>query len=420
MKCVYSSTLDGVVAAPPSKSLTQRAMAAAFLSPEVSDIINPSRCDDARHALGLIQDMGAAVLRFGGGSGGERVRIRGVTKARPGRVQCGESGLALRMFAPILSLFPGPITLEAQGSLLHRPIDMLAGPLAALGASCETQDGVPPVTVRGPLRGGRTEVDGSTSSQFLSGLLLALPLAPRPSEILVKNLKSRSYVEMTLAILRTFGVTVERSPDLSSFYIPGCQVYRGGEFRVEGDWSAAAGLLVAGVLSGRVEVADVDLDSLQPDRAVVAVLRVAGAKVRASKGKVSAGRASLKAFDFDVGECPDLFPPLAALAAGCKGTSTIRGIERLRHKESCRDRAIQEEFTKIGVRVDIARGVARITGGPIKGGQAESHGDHRIAMALALTGLVSENGVAIAGSSCVAKSDPDFFENLTRLGGRIT
>lgn len=420
MKWVKSSRLDGAICAPPSKSLTQRAMAAAFLCPQNTVIINASRCDDARHALRLIEDLGAEVRRSGADSSRERLQVRGGAAVTHGRVQCGESGLCLRMFTPILSLFPGPVVLEARGSLLRRPVDMMEKPLADLGASCQTDGGRPPVTVRGPLRGGRAVVDGSVSSQFLSGLLLALPLAGEPSEITVKDLKSRGYIEMTLSVLKAFGGTVERSPDLSSFHTAGRQVYLGGEFRVEGDWSAAAVLLTAGGLAGRVEVTGLDPDSLQPDRAVVEALDAAGAKVRISKDKISAERAGLKAFEFDIGECPDIFPPLAALAARCEGTSTIRGIGRLRHKESARDATIQGEFSKIGVRIEISDGAARIRGGFIAGGEASSHGDHRIAMALALAGLVSENGVVIGGSSSVTKSYPGFFDDLKRLGGRIS
>lgn len=420
MRYVNPSTLDGTIAVPPSKSLMQRATAAAFLSPQTTEIVNASSCDDARHALRLIEDLGAEVRRAGPDLSGDRVLIRGGAAPERGRVQCGESGLCLRMFTPILSLFKGPIVLEAQGSLVRRPVDMMERPLADLGAPCETNGGRPPVTVRGPLRGGRAEVDGSVSSQFLSGLLLALPLAGERSEIVVKNLRSRSYLEMTLAVIRAFGGVVERSPDLSAFRIPGRQAYRAREFRVEGDWSGAAVLLTAGALAGRVEISGLSPDSLQPDRAVLQALEAAGAKIRVSEERILAERADLRPFSFDIGECPDLFPPLAALAARCEGTSTIRGIERLLHKESARDSAIREEFSKIGVRVDISDGAARIRGGPIRGGQAESHGDHRIAMALALAGLVSESGVGISGSSCVAKSYPDFFEDLGRLGGRIT
>jgi len=420
MKYVNPSVLDGSSAAPPSKSLTQRAAAAAFLSPHTTEIVNVSSCDDATAAFRVIEEMGAEVDRSGSESAEKRILVRGGSTPRRGRVQCGEAGLCLRMFAPILSLFEGPIVLEAAGSLRNRPVDMIEKPLSDLGGRGETRGGLPPVTVWGLLRGGRTEVDGSVSSQFLSGLLLALPRAAQSSEVAVRNLKSRSYVEMTLGLIRAFGGVVENAPDLSSFRIPGSQVYRGGMFRIEGDWSGAAALLTAGALSGRVEVTGLDPDSRQPDRAVLSALEAAGAKVGVSKNRISCERADLRPFDFDAGECPDLFPALAALAARCAGTSVISGIERLRHKESARDHVIREEFSKIGVEIEISGSVVQIRGGRIRGGRADARGDHRIAMALALAGLASETGVGISGTDSVAKSYPEFFEDLRRLGGRIS
>ncbi|MCX6565052.1 MAG: 3-phosphoshikimate 1-carboxyvinyltransferase [Candidatus Aminicenantes bacterium] len=420
MKYVNPSVLNGALAAPPSKSLTQRAAAAAFLSPGTTEIINASSCADAMAAFRLIEEMGAEVDRSGAESAEKRIRIHGGSAARRRRVQCGEAGLCLRMFTPILSLFEGPVTLEASGSLLNRPMGMMEKPLSDLGGRVETREGRPPVTVWGPIRGGRTEVDGSVSSQFLSGLLLALPRAEQPSEVAVRNLKSRSYVEMTLGVIRAFGGVVENASDLSSFRVPGGQVYRAGTFRVEGDWSGAAALLAAAALSGRVEVSGLDPDSLQPDRAVLSALEAAGARVGVSKNRISCERADLRPFEFDVGECPDLFPTLAALAARCAGTSVIRGIERLRHKESARDHVVREEFSKIGVEVEISGGAVRIRGGRIRGGRADAHGDHRIAMTLALAGLASETGVGISGTDCVVKSYPEFFKDLRRLGGRIS
>lgn len=420
MRYVSSSRLDGTVAAPPSKSLTQRAAAAAFLTPARTVILNPSLCDDARYALRLIADMGAEVDASGAEGAERRIIVRGGSPPRTNRVDCGESGLGLRMFAPILALFEGPIVLEAEGSLRLRPADMVERPLFELGAQGKTSNGFPPIMVSGPLRGGRAVVDGSVSSQFLSGLLLALPLAGENSELTVRNLKSRAYAEMTIDVVRAFGGLIDPAPDLSVIRIPGRQSYRAASFQIEGDWSAAASVLVAGALAGRVAVTGLRTDSRQPDRAVIRALEAAGAEVRVSEDSIVCGKAALKPFEFDVGECPDLFPALAALAAGCGGESIIRGTERLRHKESARDRVIQREFAKIGLDVSLAAGSARVRGGSIRGGWADSCGDHRIAMALASAGLVSATGVGIAEPECVSKSYPGFFEDLARLGGRLS
>ncbi|MHB8056115.1 MAG: 3-phosphoshikimate 1-carboxyvinyltransferase [Candidatus Aminicenantales bacterium] len=420
MKYVKPSHLDGTVVAPSSKSLTQRAAAAAFLSPGRTEILNASHCDDAKHAFRLIEDMGATVDEEGAEKAEKMVLVRGGSAPRTGRVRCGESGLCLRMFTPILALFNSPIVLEAEGSLLFRPVDMIEKPLGDLGARGQTRDGRPPVTVSGPMRGGRADVDGSVSSQFLSGLLLALPLARQDSLLSVKNLKSRAYVELTLGVIRAFGGVVESAADLSSFRIPCQQTYRTDRFRVEGDWSAAAALLAAGAVAGRVEVTGLEPDSRQPDRAILRALEAAGAKVSVSSNGIVCEKAVLRPFEFDVGECPDLFPVLAALAACCGGTSVLRGTDRLRHKESARDRVVQEEFSKIGIDVELAGGAALIRGGRIRGGWADSRGDHRIVMALAAAGFVSETGVGITEPDCVSKSYPGFFEDLAHLGGRVS
>ncbi len=420
MKHVAFSRLEGTAAAPPSKSLTQRAAAAAFLCRGETKILNASLCDDAGHAFRLIADMGATVDYSGAGRGEKRIGVRGGRPSGASRVNCGESGLCLRMFAPVLALFSGPVTLEAEGSLRLRPADMMEKPLVDLGARARTTCGRPPVTVSGTLRGGRTEVDGSVSSQFLSGLLLALPLAERDSEIAVRGLKSRAYVEMTMDVVRAFGGVLESDPELTIFRMAGRQAYQAGAFQVEGDWSAAAALLVAGAVAGRVEVTGLDPRSRQPDRAVLAALESAGAFVQVSPDRVVCQKSVPRPFEFDVGECPDLFPVLAALAACGEGTSLIQGTERLRHKESARDRSVQREFAKIGIDVGLDEGVARIRGGRIRGGRADSRGDHRIAMALAAAGLSSAEGIDIIGPECVSKSYPGFFRDLARLGGKIS
>lgn len=420
MRFVAPSRLDGPAAAPPSKSLTQRAAAAAFLSPGETMIFNPSLCDDAAHVFRLIEDLGAEVDYSCAGGADRRIGVRGGAIPRKDRVSCGESGLGLRMFAPILALFSRPVTLEAEGSLRRRPVDMIEGPLGDLGAKVRTTGGRPPVTVSGPLRGGRAATDGSVSSQFLSGLLLALPLAGKDSEISVRHLKSRAYVELTIGVVRAFGGVLECGPDFAAFRIPGGQTYRPAALRVEGDWSAGAALLVAGALAGRVEVTGLEIDSRQPDRAVLGALEAAGAGVRVLPDRIVCERAALRPFEFDVGECPDLFPALAALAACGEGTSLLRGTERLRYKECARDRAIQEEFAKIGVEVERTEGETRIRGGRIRGGRADSRGDHRLAMSLAAAGLASEEGIGLVGSGCVSKSYPGFFDDLARLGGRIS
>jgi len=427
--------IGGALAAPASKSSMQRAVACALLASGESVLRSPSRSADCLAALGVARALGAEVLDRGDsisvrGIGGEKGGLR-PRSAPPASVSCGESGLCLRMFSPVAALFESEIELVAQGSLRRRPVSMIEAPLAALGASCSTSGGFPPVRVRGRLRGGRAAVDGRESSQLLTGLLVALPLAESDTVLEVEGLASRGYVDLTLDTMRSFGVEVEGSSDYARFSIPGRRAYRAADFTVEGDWSGAAFLLVAGVLaagSGPLVVDNLDASSSQPDRAVLEALSAAGAEVEvlpaggpgsSGSGSVSVRGRDLGAFEFDARDCPDLFPPLVALALACEGESELRGASRLRAKESDRAAALSEEFAKLGASVAVEGDLMRVRGfgrgRKIAGGRVDSRGDHRIAMAAAVASLLASAPVEIEGSECVAKSWPNFFEDMGRI-----
>ncbi len=390
--------------------MMQRAVAAATLVHGSSVLLNPSFCDDALAALGIAEGLGADVSREP-----TKVRIKGGGKPKGHRLACGESGLCMRFFSPIAALFDRSFTLTVRGSLVARPVGTLEEPLKALGARCQTHCGFPPVAVRGPIRGGKVSVDGSMSSQVASGLLMALPLCPQDSVLTVSNLKSKPYLRMTLSLLKEFGIIIHYDEELRRFEIPGKQAYHPRTYRVEGDWSGGAFLLVAGAIAGRVKVRGLSEKSLQADRAILETLERAGAEVDTERGAVTVEQSGLKAFEFDATDCPDLFPPLAALACHCQGRSVIRGTERLRHKESDRALALVSEFRKMGARIRVQGGTMEVTGGRLKGGEVSSHQDHRIAMACAVAGLASEKGVHIRDWSCVGKSYPQFFDDLDAL-----
>lgn len=410
MKIVKPSGIEGALTAPPSKSMMQRAVAAAALAPGSSVLLNPSSCDDALAALGIAEGLGAEVRR-----GGTSVKIKGGGRPRGHRLACGESGLCMRLFSPIAALFDRSFTLTGRGSLVARSVGTLEEPLKALGARCQTHRGFPPVTVRGPIRGGEVNVDGSMSSQVASGLLMALPLCPQDSVLTVANLKSKPYLRMTLSLLKEFGIIIHHDEELRRFEIPGQQAYHPRTYRVEGDWSGGAFLLVAGAIAGRVTVRNLALKSLQADRAILEALERAGAEVDTERDAVTVEQSGLKAFEFDATDCPDLFPPLVALACYCKGRSVIRGTERLKHKESDRALALVREFRKMGALIRVQGGKMEVTGGRLKGGEVSSHHDHRIAMACSVAGLASEKGVRIRDWSCVGKSYPQFFDVLKAL-----
>jgi 3-phosphoshikimate 1-carboxyvinyltransferase len=408
-RLVKPSDIKGTIKAPTSKSMMQRAVAAALLSDGYTRLRNPSFCDDSMAALDIARRLGAVVEIEK-----DEVLIKGGFAPNEDHVNCHESGLCVRMFTPIASLHNSPITINGGGSLLKRPIGMIHDALVQLGVECKTIKGLMPVSVKGPLHGGTAVISGSISSQVLTGLLMALPLVKSKSKVMVDDLKSKRYVDMTLQVLADFGIEVE-NVNYEAFNIPGNQKYRARGYCVEGDWSGAAFLLVAAALSGQVKVIMLPDKSEQPDKAIVEVLRKAGAAVIVKENSIEVERNRLNAFEFDATECPDLFPPLVALAAHCNGITTIKGADRLKHKESDRAGALREEFGKLGVDVRVDGDEMIIRGGQVKGGKVNSHNDHRIAMATAVTAVAAQSEVIIDGAQCVAKSYPEFFDDMDKI-----
>lgn len=418
MKCVFKSIINGRVSAPPSKSMMQRAVAAGLLAVGTSTISNPSYCDDGLASIRAAQALGASVEKAGNNvviesNGRENKLISEM-------IDCGESGLSIRMFTPIASVYCRQITLTGTGSMLERPVGMVEAPLKALGVQCNARNGKPPITVQGPLKGGKAVVDGSTSSQFVTGLLLALPACERDSKLNVENLASKQYVGMTLQAMHDFGVDVHND-DFKEFTIKGGQEYKPAKYLVEGDWSGASFILVAGAIAGSegVEVKGLNLDSLQPDKAILEVLKRAGAKIIEHDNTLTVMPGELNAFAFDASNSPDLFPPLAALACACNGVSVIHGTERLKHKESDRAAALASELAKIGAGIRVQGNDMIIEGRKLSGGEVESHSDHRIAMACSVAGLICNNKVVVSGEQSINKSYPNFYEHLTVLGARV-
>ncbi len=411
---VQRSKIAGEVAAPPSKSYAQRALAGALMAKGTTTIMNPSRSDDASAALGIIKQLGASV-----DDRGDHILIKGGYNPKGQKLDCGEAGLSLRMFSPIAALADQTMVMNGTGSLLKRPVQMIIDSLNQLGCRCQSQEGFLPVWIKGPLKSGKATIDGSVSSQLLTGMLMALPVVKGDSEITVTNLQSLPYIDMTIDLLKQFGITVTHH-QYQTFRIAGKQKYKPATILVEGDWSGAAFLLVAGALGGRVTVTGLQANSLQADRQILRALSFAGAKVEIGNNQVTVSRDELKAFDFDATHCPDLFPPLVSLAAHCNGVSRIEGVGRLIHKESNRAKVLQEEFYKLGISMRVDGGNLYVSGPSLmKTGEVDSHGDHRIAMAAATVAMIARTPVKIAGAECVAKSYPDFYQDLKTLGGRI-
>jgi 3-phosphoshikimate 1-carboxyvinyltransferase len=407
MKFIRPGAVEGAVRAPPSKSMMQRAVILASLAEGESVLTNPSFCDDAVATMKAVQGLGAQVAQSL-----EGVVVQGGGEPKAGRLDCGESGACMRMISAVAALYGREMTITGKKTLRARPVGMIEGPLRALGAECSTNGGLPPIRVKGPMHGGRAVVDGSVSSQFVSGLLMALPLCREDSEIEVPDLKSPAYVAMTESVILQFGARVSSSS--GRYLISGGQAYRGRRYQVDGDWSGAAFMLVAGAVAGSVAV-EMLASGIQPDQGIKAALAGAGAGIDFNGDTVSVHGGDLRAFEFDATNCPDLFPPLAALACSCRGKTVLLGASRLAHKESDRAAVLAQELGRLGADIKVIGDRMEIRGGRLRGGTLDAHGDHRIAMAGAVAALNSESGVTIKDEKCVSKSYPGFFEDLESL-----
>lgn len=407
---IRASHVGGVLNAPTSKSYAQRAVAAALLAEGETLLQNMELCNDTEAALDVARRLGATVV-----CEGRDYRITGGLNPLSSDLNIGESGLATRLFTPIAALCGQPLTITGHGSILTRPVSMMEQPLRDLGAQVSTREGFLPIHVYGPLQGGEVVVDGSMSSQFITGLLMALPLAGRDSVVRVAELNSKPYVDMTIEVAGSFGVEITHDR-YSTFHIQGNQRYLPQIYNVEGDWSGVSCILVAGAVAGNIMVKNLNSCSLQADMGIIVALDRAGANILAGGNTYTVSKSSLRGFEFDATHCPDLFPALVALAANCEGRTVLTGTKRLTNKESDRAKTLADVFGRLGIRVDIStKDVMIVEGGAIRGGEVSSHNDHRIAMAAAVAGLTAETPVVIDGAEAVEKSYPAFWDDLETI-----
>lgn len=412
-KSISAGCVKGIIAPPSSKSYAQRAIALALLSQGKSILRNIEFCKDTRSALSCIEALGAKVEILDEST----IAIEGGLRPLSNTLHVGESGLATRLFTPIASLWHEAITIQGEGTLLHRPMIMMIEPLRALGVEVRDGGGYLPIEVKGPIHGGEIEVDGSISSQFITGLLLSLPLAEEDTTLHVTSPVSTPYIDMTIDTARIFGIEImQKEGDYTEFFIEGGQKYTPADISIEGDWSGASTILVAGAIAGEVTVKNISTLSKQADTAIIRALERAGAGIIIEHDSITVSKRPLKAFTFDATNSPDLFPALAALAAAAEGVSTIIGTSRLSHKESDRAETLRQEYEKLGIEIDISQeDVMTIRGGKIKPATVFSHGDHRIAMSLAVSALRCDGEVVIEQAECVEKSYPTFFEDLESI-----
>lgn len=425
---------------PASKSFAQRAILAAALAEGTSHLSGYSPCGDSEAALALARSLGADIRQEGG-----ELAITGIGarcgQLCPERVDTGESGLLTRLAIPVLAAIgSGSFSVTGRGTLLRRPLSGAADIMAAFGvllASETEHEGKEvyiPASVKGHLIPGTAEVPGQGGSQLISGLLMALPLCDKDSLLRVSEPKSIPYMYITLDVLRHFGIQTRsemegdaemlEADDWSgctgiSFKVRGRQHYRAADFAIEGDWSAAANLLVAGAVFGSAELVGMDTKSLQADLTIIDILVEAGAVVsQLEEGTVCVRKAPLEAFRQDLNNAPDLFPIVSVLAAFCAGESRIAGVGRLASKESNRAEAILQMLTQMGVEARIegdelvvageSLAARLLSGRLLKGGEYTSRHDHRMVMALKVASLGTESPIVIDDEACVGKSFPGF------------
>ena len=426
---IQPSQLKGTIQAPASKSSMQRACAAALLSKGTSIIKNPGRSNDDKAAIGIIKTLGASVE-----INNEELIINNSGfpftpdsyRDHDSRltIDCGESGLSIRMFTPIVALSDKEITINGSGSLVTRPMDFFDEILPQLGVKIKSNDGKLPMVVQGPLIPANIEVDGSLSSQFLTGLLMAYSAAgAKDVSIKVNKLKSKPYIALTLDVMKQFGMNVPENRNFDEFYFKSEIRNPKSEIRytVEGDWSGGAFLIVAGAIAGSITIKGLDLLSTQADRAIIDAMMKASSAIIMEPDEIKIHPGGLRGFEFDATDCPDLFPPLVALAAYCEGQTKIRGVSRLAHKESDRAVTLQDEFDLMGVRIDLEDDLMIIHGdGTVKGADVHSHHDHRIAMACAVAALGANSETVIEEAMAVKKSYPDFYDDLKSLGANVS
>ncbi len=428
---VFPGKLNGAQVAPASKSSMQRACAAALLHVGETTILNPGHSNDDLAALEVIQKLGATVemhnaINEQGATIVESLTIlsKGVQPIGP-EMNCGESGLGIRMFTPIAALSNQSITIQGKGSLVKRPMHFFDEIFPALGVKIASQNGFLPIQIQGPLQAPNSiTVDGSLSSQFLTGLLMAYAASgAQNAEINVIDLKSKPYIDLTLAVLHSFGWKVQHDNYTHFRFLPHAPLKDKIQYTVEGDWSGAAFLLVAGAIAGPIKVKGLQMNSTQADKAVMQALQNANVSIALEEDGIQIGStddAALRAFEFDATDCPDLFPPLVALASVCIGVSEIKGVSRLAHKESDRGKTLQVEFEKMGVQIDLEGDIMKIHGGDeIKSATVFSQHDHRIAMACGVAALKANGPVVITEAAAINKSYTDFFEHLRQLGAKV-
>lgn len=405
---------NGTVNVPPSKSDVHRAIICAAMANGVSRISPVALSNDIKATIGCIKALGAdAVLE------NNVLTVDGTNmyKNKTALLDCGESGSTLRFFIPIAAVGNINATFVGKGKLPQRPIGIFTEALPKAGTTCKTEGGLP-LEIKGQLKSGIFEIPGNVSSQFITGLLLALPILEGDSEIVLTSpLESVGYIAMTIRTMKQFGVNIDTTEN--GWHIKGGQTYKSCNYTTDGDWSQAAFFMVLGAIGGKVTVKGVAKDSTQGDKKCAEILARFGAKVTQLDNEVTVEKGELKAITIDASQIPDLVPVLSVCAAFAEGTTKIINAERLRIKECDRLKATAELLNNLGGKVKELSDGLEITGvSSLKGGNVNGYNDHRIVMSAAVCAARSDEDITATFAMSINKSYPDFYIDYNSIGGK--
>lgn len=410
---ISPSKLCGTVSVPPSKSAAHRAIICASLASGESRIAPVELSNDIRATINCMRALGADITV------GEGYLVIKGTRGISGSalLDCGESGSTMRFLIPVAAALGVSAEFVGSGRLPSRPIGVFTDCLPEKGVSCRTEGGLP-LMIEGQLQSGVYEIPGDVSSQFITGLLLALPLTEGDSEIrLTTPLQSAGYIDMTIAVMAEFGVTIERTD--FGWRVRGSQKYIARPFTVEGDWSQAAFFMTAGALGGNITIDNLRMDSTQGDKACVEIYKRLGANITEDNGIITISGGELHGADIDARDIPDMVPALAVCAALASGRTVISGAERLRIKECDRLAAMADGLFRLGADIKETPDGLVINGvETLHGGFAEGYNDHRIVMSLSTAAAGCDGDIVITDMESINKSYPSYFEEYKRLGGK--
>ncbi len=415
-----TGSLGGTVEAPPSKSYTHRAIIVSSLADGTSIIKNPLLSADTLASIDACRMLGADI------DVNDVLTVRGISgklKAPRRIIDVQNSGTSIRIMTAIVSLCDDRVELTGDESIQKRPMKPLLDALEELGVKTTSRNGNPPVSVHGPMNGGKCSISGDVSSQFISGLLIACPLASKDIEIeIIGELKSRPYVELTLDTLKDFNVEI-RHENFRRFYLKGNQRYKARTYRVEGDYSSASFILCAAALTdSAVTIKNLSINSKQGDMKIIKILRDMGAKIEMGSDQMSIqGNGNLSGIDIDLSQTPDLLPIVSVIGALAKDKTIISGVEHARYKECDRIHAMTTQLRKMNAVIKERRDGMEIEGVErLKGARVHGWHDHRVVMALAVAGLRADGNVSVDTAESVPVSFPTFVEVMKKLGAEIS